>query len=958
MTLIELLVSMAILATIVGSVAGAFAIGFRLLGPGSAPSQLTGNNDLMAFEQQIGADVNRAVCLAAPGQASIPTSGCSKSVQRSSSSTCGVPYSGGHPTGYLLCLAWYIPGSVCHTVTYSQMAGSGVIVRTDSSGSTSSSSRIGTGGLSLTAAWIPAVTTTNAYLWTSRIVVSVRQQGARVLTPVTTSFYLAPLVADPMSSRGARSIDPVLNRRSRASERGQTLILALVFITFFAVLAGSVLTLAGAVESQRGSTERTAAINSVAEGSGQFAMSDSGYQTCGARVPGSGTLSFPATIRSDTLTYTSPAGSAGCAVSSTGGNAPGASCELCILNSAPNSTTPAFGLTTPALSTNKTITVPGEVDSNGNIAGATTSTGASRKIGLWQSATCSSCAPSPTHLATPFLDPLAGTLAAPSNGAPARSFSSSGGLIHPGVYSSISVQPGTVWMTAGVYIATGPVSVSGATGNLTNVDASTGNPTDRDSGGPVDTDSGGPTASNDGGSVTYSSTTMTNSSRHWTANQWAGYVVTVVPSGGTQETGIVKSNTASTLTMNAAWGTTPSPGDGYVIARIGYTATTLVDRSKTWTANQWVGDVVVVTLAGGAQEIDFVASNTATKLTMTSPWSTTPAGGDAYSVSVIGYTSNTLVDASKAWATNQWAGAVVTVTLSNNSTETATIATNTANTITMTAPWTITPSPGNAYVLLKIPVTYTPTSLVDTSKTWITNQWAGAIVTVTLSNGSTETDSVASNDSDTLTMSRRWATLPAPGNQYSVVAPVVVYLACPTSAPYWSCAAAGQSGGSVSTSGSGTLAIAGAPSEPYAGTVLFTDPNLIDPPGGHVVSVSGNGNVLSRVSAFGGTVYMPRGSMSISGGSGTGRGAIISGRLVIRALDIATDPGNPGLTFSGPGPASSSSTCLYFTDSLAGTEANGSTIKAHVRFETGCGSAGLTGSGQSARTSIISFAYG
>lgn len=198
MTLIELLVTMTILATIVGSIGGAFAIGFRVLGPGSAPAQLTGNNDLIAFEQQIGADVNRAVCLASPGppaQTAIPTGGCASSVQRNPS-TCGAPFSTSNPTGYLLCLAWYVPGSVCHTITYSQMAGSGVILRTDSSGP---SSRIGTGGLSMVATWTPTPTTTNAYRWALQIKVAVTQQGATVVTPEKTAFYLAPLVTDPLS---------------------------------------------------------------------------------------------------------------------------------------------------------------------------------------------------------------------------------------------------------------------------------------------------------------------------------------------------------------------------------------------------------------------------------------------------------------------------------------------------------------------------------------------------------------------------------------------------------------------------------------------------------------------------------------------------------------------------------------------------------------------------------------
>ena len=453
--------------------------------------------------------------------------------------------------------------------------------------------------------------------------------------------------------------------------------------------------------------------------------------------------------------------------------------------------------------------------------------------------------------------------------------------------------------------------------------------------------------------ISYAATTLTDTAKAWTVNQWAGYVVTVVPNGGTQETDTVKSNTANALTMNAAWGTTPSPANGYVIARIGYTATTLVDPFKSWTVNQWAGDVVVVTLSAGAQEVDFVTSNTATTLTVNPAWGTTPAGGNGYTVAKIEYTSNSLVDGSKTWATNQWAGAIVTVTLSNNSTETGTVASNTGQTLTMSSPWAVTPSPGNAYALLKTSVSYTSTTLVDTSKNWITNQWVGAIVTVTLTNGSTETDSVASNTSNTLTMSSAWAITPALGNQYSVVAPVVIYLACPTSVPYWSCASTGQSGGSLATSGSGTFAVVA--SATYGGIVLFTDPNLLDPTGGNVVSVSGNGG------NFGGTVYAPRGSVSISGGGCCGTGVSVAGRLIVRALFISGN-GNAVLTFTGAGPSSMSSTCFYFTASLVGTEANGSakppTIDAHVRFETGCSAAGLTGGGQSARTSIISFAYG
>jgi prepilin-type N-terminal cleavage/methylation domain-containing protein len=201
MTLMELLVTMTILATIVGSIAGAFTIGLHVLNPANTPARLTGNNDLIAFEQVIGADVNRAVCLASPGppphtlqtrQTSIPTGGCA-----SSSPTCGAAASSANPTGYLLCLAWYVPGTTtCHTVTYAQMAGSGVILRSDSAGN---SSRVGTGSMLLSATWAAASTTTNGYQWTWQVVVTLTQQGTRVAKPQTTTLYLAPLVADPLS---------------------------------------------------------------------------------------------------------------------------------------------------------------------------------------------------------------------------------------------------------------------------------------------------------------------------------------------------------------------------------------------------------------------------------------------------------------------------------------------------------------------------------------------------------------------------------------------------------------------------------------------------------------------------------------------------------------------------------------------------------------------------------------
>lgn len=214
-TLIELLVSMSILVAIAGSIAGAFTIGFRAIGAGGAGARLGGDNDVIAFEQQIGADVNRAVCLASPAMggsaAVIPTGGCQASINRSSGnggSTCAA--------GYVLCLAWSarLPsGSVCHTISYVPSGDGAYVLRTDSAGGSNASARISTGMLSfknrdgtIGAEWTPVATSTSAsgtaagYSWTKEVDLTITQTGSRVRNPVgPTVFALVPFSADPLS---------------------------------------------------------------------------------------------------------------------------------------------------------------------------------------------------------------------------------------------------------------------------------------------------------------------------------------------------------------------------------------------------------------------------------------------------------------------------------------------------------------------------------------------------------------------------------------------------------------------------------------------------------------------------------------------------------------------------------------------------------------------------------------
>jgi hypothetical protein len=880
----------------------------------------------------------------------------------------------------------------------------------------------------------------------------------------------------------------MLRRPRRRDERGQTLALALVFVVFFAVLSVAVVALARAVDSQHESTERTAAVDSVAEGSAQFAMADAGSQGCGPTASGSGMLNFPSVgaggIRADTLTYSFPAGSSGCTVSSTGGNGPGSGCVLCVLNTAPDTSSPAYDPTRTVLTANKNgLNVMGEIDTNGTATGSVTST---KPIGLLAGADCPSCHPSTTTLTTPFHDPLAGTLPTPSVSGTPGSFSGSGGALSPGVYCGIDVQPGTEWLSAGTYVVTGGtaggcsggttpgINVSGAAGLLTNSDTSSGGTEDVDSGGLSDsgaggahdsgaggtTDSGAPD-SGGGSTVTYTSTTLKDTSKNWTTNQWKNAVVTVtlkkgsatgtvtgntkntvtvsswssqpsntnaytvstilytpatltdvskswtpgewvgalVTAGGV--TGTVASSTAQTLTMSTNWSSQPANGTAYSVVTLGYTSNTLVDASKTWTPGQWVGALVSV-----GSETNTVSSNTAHTLTMTSNWSpSTPISGSAYTVVMLGYTKNTLVDATKSWAAGEWVGALVAVgaetdTVASNTAHTLTLQTNwnpttptagsaytinglyytsttlvdiskswtpgqwsgalvavgtqnemvtssTATTLTVGSAWSPTPAAGTAFAVTTLG--YTANSLVDASKSWIPGQWVGAVVTAGGNSGT-----VASNTATTLTLTANWTpSTPAALTAYSLSAPVVIYLACPTSAPYWSCATAGQAGATVNTSGKGALKLTAPTTGPYAGIAMFSDPNLTDPGSStSVFTIAGNGGD----SVINGTLYLPRGSVDLTGGGMSGTGLSLGGRLVVRALFMGGN-GNSALSLGGSG-VPQSSTCYVFNDTLVGTEAGITAPTAQVRFETGCASAGLNGRGQPTATSVLGFAYG
>jgi len=132
-----------------------------------------------------------------------------------------------------------------------------------------------------------------------------------------------------------------------------------------------------------------------------------------------------------------------------------------------------------------------------------------------------------------------------------------------------------------------------------------------------------------------STTTLTDLSKNWTVNQWAGftcYMNTAAVSGAngsaTGQVVRITSNTATTLTF-AAVSTAPINGlSRYSIAASGamgaadfgvatgtHSATTLQDTSKSWAVNIWAGKRVRILTTTGFSAETIIASNTANTLT-------------------------------------------------------------------------------------------------------------------------------------------------------------------------------------------------------------------------------------------------------------------------------------------------------------------------------------------------------
>jgi hypothetical protein len=204
------------------------------------------------------------------------------------------------------------------------------------------------------------------------------------------------------------------------------------------------------------------------------------------------------------------------------------------------------------------------------------------------------------------------------------------------------------------------------------------------------------------------------------------------------------------------WGQTTFDIEITATANLAATSTTttslLVDANETWDVNEHAGKFIML-VAGGSitptSQIRRITSNTANTITIPAATAFTPTTGATRYIILnpasfgrdtkfqpkdqypFGYASSgsttTLVDSTKNWIRGTWVGHVVRIVAGTGLGAELTITANNNNTLVF-ATAAFTPDTTTRYEIMDAYGTATSgstTTLVDTAKNWITNQWVG-----------------------------------------------------------------------------------------------------------------------------------------------------------------------------------------------------------------------------------------
>ena len=294
---------------------------------------------------------------------------------------------------------------------------------------------------------------------------------------------------------------------------------------------------------------------------------------------------------------------------------------------------------------------------------------------------------------------------------------------------------------------------------------------------------------------------IVDASKNWTVNEHAGKIVqlSLLGTTGTTQFSRIATNTATALTLygSVLGGAATEGKDRYLIHdadafgravqdknpvrtntgwATGGSPTTLVDNTKSWKGNQWLGCRVHVRCGTGFNIVQaVVTSNTSNTLTVSGGYGFTPDTTTKYMIedsfgivtTITNVTNAVVTDAAKNWYVNQWSGFRIRITAGEGAGQEATITSNTATALTITGTFTTIPVINSTtYTILGVPIrgtgheltwaansTVSPARYIYSPRGSISNAWDRYDITTNL----WDLTFVAGPDTDTFTVGTMYA---------------------------------------------------------------------------------------------------------------------------------------------------------------------------------------------------------
>jgi hypothetical protein len=321
----------------------------------------------------------------------------------------------------------------------------------------------------------------------------------------------------------------------------------------------------------------------------------------------------------------------------------------------------------------------------------------------------------------------------------------------------------------------------------------------------VITDVADPVIADSGVATAATTSTITDSTKTWTINQWQGFQVRITYGAGVSHVRRILYNDATSITYNdvnqlavnynanpqapvPAFGAVAGSQSVYAIESSVFTVDTTWDTAPDATSKFRVhsGAVTLVSSAAATpfytHQIYDVASDTwyiktATQGLLPSAGTDgcierTTENGSVWARGVAtGGTTTTLIDANQDWEVNELAGRYVRIYSGTGRNQIALITSNTANTLNFAALSTAPDTTSRYNVEGFTGGTATAggaSTLTDSGKTWTINQWANYLVRIVAGTGIGQTLPILSNTGTVLTTYKPWTTAPDSTSQYLI----------------------------------------------------------------------------------------------------------------------------------------------------------------------------------------------